>query len=131
MKYDFLLRTSASTEDVLITYGRSHVLVMAQRVHERGSDIKSRRYTRRFELTHGRPCLETSCIFMYRYRCKETISVVIESKRKENSLICYLNLMYFRGFKSRQLRLAGYVMYLYTRVESTCVPTVVVYRKVW
>jgi len=54
MEHGFLLRTGESIEDFLITHGRSHVLVMA-RVHERGYDFKNRRYTRRVELTHGRP----------------------------------------------------------------------------
>ena len=55
MERDFLLRTGESIEDVLITHGGSHVLVMAQRVHEKGYDFRNRRYTRRVELTHDRP----------------------------------------------------------------------------
>jgi hypothetical protein len=62
------------------------------------------------------PCLENSLYivhFMYRHRCKEKINVIIESKRKENSLVCYLNFVYFRAARSRKLKLAGCVMYLY------------------
>ena len=38
-EHDFLLRTSDSIEDVLITHRRSHVLVMAKGVYERGYDF--------------------------------------------------------------------------------------------
>jgi hypothetical protein len=50
---------------------------------------------------------------MYRYRRNEKISMVIESKRKEISLICYLNFMCFMAVKFRKLKLAGHAMYLY------------------
>jgi hypothetical protein len=53
---------------------------------------------------------------------RKNLSMAIENKRKESSLIFNLIFVYFNVVKSRKLRWAGYVIHLY--IEEICMPKI-------